>query len=109
MLKLAPGRLGRRLLALARGSFSGAVSDDGAKLRGDWVALDRCRYDEGSEQPTSGRIVDSDADLGDLCTRLRNASQGRCVIVRADDGYEVDSTASDPTLFRTKRPVPSAA
>lgn len=109
MLNLASKRLGQRLLALARGSFTDAVSQDTTRVRGDWVALDHCRYDEGSEQPSSGRVVDSDPELGDLCTRLRNASHRRCVIVRADDGYELSSVAGELTLFRAKSRESSAA
>lgn len=108
MKNLVSSRLGQRLLAFARASLR-AMAEDASSYAGRWVALDRCHYAEGSESPSSGRVVDSDPDLGELCSRLRNASRHRCVIVRVDDGYVPVVGAGEPTLRKVRTPLPSAA
>jgi hypothetical protein len=50
-------------------------------LRGRWVALDECRYDMRTAQVIEGSIVDSDEDLVELCTRMRQADMQHCAIV----------------------------
>lgn len=105
----SPTRFGQRLLALARGSVGSASKRDEAWYRGHWVALDHCRYEEAREQPSSGRIVDSDLDLGDLCERLRATPHRRCVVVRVNDGYRLDTEAREPTLTRSKDKLSPAA
>ncbi len=50
------------------------------QLRGRWVALDNCRYDEESLQPIEGDVVDADEDLAELCGRMRQAGRGSCAI-----------------------------
>jgi hypothetical protein len=50
------------------------------EYRGQWVAMDHCRYDENTMQPIEGDVVDSDSDLGDLCSRMREAGRSSCAI-----------------------------
>lgn len=101
MRTAAPSGLGQRLLDLALASLGGAPARAPEPAQ-QWVALDRCRYDEGSEHPSSGRIVDSDSELGELITRLRSASRRRCIVIRWDHDYERDPDAPD-TLRRVSR------
>lgn len=108
LLTLATSKLGQRLLALARESFQGS-KPDAHEFDGQWVALDHCRYDEGDEHPSSGRVIDSDRDLGDLCARLRSAGYRRCVIVRCEDGYTSDPSTGERRLRRVSGGYVSAA
>jgi hypothetical protein len=108
LFALAPSRLGQRLVALARESFQG-LKGDARALEGQWVALDHCRYDEGDAHPTSGRVVDSDPDLGDLVARLRQDGGHRCVIVRCEDGYELDPSTGERRLRRVSGGLITAA
>ncbi len=107
MLNLVSSRIAQRLMALAKASLRG-MTERTPSFAGQWVALDHCEYLHGGEQPSAGRIVDSDIDLSELCSRLRNASHRRCVIVRADDGYTSDGSQSSPALRRTRK-MPTAA
>ena len=50
------------------------------QLKGHWVALDNCRYDQTSLQPIEGDVVDADEDLAELCGRMRQAGRGSCAI-----------------------------
>jgi hypothetical protein len=106
----SPG-LTERLLRLARDSFARAIGEDSAgdRLRGQWVALDRCRYEGGFDQPVSGVVVDSDPDLAELCARLRTAGDHRCVILLCDASYALDSAARVPTLRRSISDSPCEA
>jgi hypothetical protein len=65
-------------------------------LQGLWVALDNCRYDQTTRQPIEGDIVDSDEDLGDLCSRLRELGRSSCVICYCDREPTVESRAEHP-------------
>ena len=51
------------------------------QFRGQWVALDNCRYDQSTRQPIEGDVVDSDADLADLCRRMRAAGRSSCAVL----------------------------
>jgi len=57
-------------------------------LRGRWVALDDCRYDTRTSQVIEGSVVDSDADLVELCTRMRRADLQHCAIVFCSEDDE---------------------
>ena len=46
-----------------------------------WVALDHCEYGEGGMEPREADVVDSDADLSELCARLTEDDRSRCAIV----------------------------
>ena len=67
-----------------------------AEFKGQWVALDNCRYDQSSMQPVEGDVVDADADLADLCGRLREGHRGSCAIVFCEGEVIVEQRASVP-------------
>ncbi len=56
-----------------------------SEFRGRCVALDGCRYDETTAQPTEGVVVDVDDDLVELCHRVREAALRSCSIVFCDE------------------------
>lgn len=60
-------------------------------LRGQWVALDNCRYDQSTLQPIEGDVVDSDEDLAALCSRMREAGRSSCAIFFCDEDVLVNS------------------
>lgn len=51
------------------------------RFRGFWVALDNCRYDHVTRQPTEGDVVDSDQNLADLCRRMRESGRSSCSVL----------------------------
>jgi len=51
------------------------------EFKGRWVAIDNCRYDQSTRQPVEGDVVDSDAELSELCSRMREAGHSACTIV----------------------------
>lgn len=53
-------------------------------LRGRWVAMDECSFDEATGRATEGMVVDADDDLAELCSRLRDSQWKNCSIVFAD-------------------------
>lgn len=55
-------------------------------LRGRWVAIGDCTYDETTGRATEGLVVDSDDDLAELCSRMRASAFKNCSIVFADSG-----------------------
>jgi hypothetical protein len=61
------------------------------KLRGLWVALDNCRYDQTTRQPIEGDVVDADEDLTELCHRMQEVGRTACAILFCDDDVVVDS------------------
>ena len=72
------------------------------EYRGRWVALDNCRYDARTAQPLEGTIIDSDEDLVELCTRIRQSENKHCAILFCED-------PGDLTPPSSVRPVPSPA
>jgi hypothetical protein len=62
--------------------------------QGRWVALDHCRYDQTTMQPIEGDVVDSDDDLGSLCSRMREAGMSSCAIRFCDSDEAVEVPAS---------------
>jgi hypothetical protein len=56
-----------------------------ASLRGRWVAMDDCSFDEATGRATEGMVVDADNDLAELCSRLRDSQWKNCSIVFADE------------------------
>ncbi len=56
--------------------------DDG--LRGRWVAIDDCRFDEVTGRAMEGSVVDVDDDLAELCARIRESEWKNCSIVFAE-------------------------
>jgi hypothetical protein len=65
-----------------------------ADFKGLWVALDNCRYDQSSMQPVEGDVVDADADIADLCGRLREAQKSSCAILFCDGEVIVEQRPS---------------
>jgi hypothetical protein len=52
-------------------------------LRGRWIALDDCCFDEASGRALEGLVVDADDDLAELCNRMRASQWRNCSIVFA--------------------------
>lgn len=50
------------------------------QLRGHWIALDHCRYDQATLEPIEGELVDADTDLAALCARMRSSDRGHCAV-----------------------------
>jgi hypothetical protein len=57
---------------------------DDQGLRGRWVAMDECSFDETTGRAMEGLVVDSDDDLAELCSRMRESKWKNCSIVFAD-------------------------
>ena len=53
-------------------------------LRGRWIAIDDCSFDESTGNATEGFVVDSDDDLATLCRRMRDSEHTNCSILFAD-------------------------
>ena len=63
------------------------------KFRGLWVAIDNCRYDPSTRQPVEGDVVDSDPQLSELCSRMREAGRSACTILFCDGDVYVEPAA----------------
>lgn len=61
------------------------------QFKGHWVALDNCRYDKATLQPTEGDVVDADVELVELCSRLRETGRTSCAILFCEDEVLVES------------------
>ncbi|MDH5672379.1 MAG: hypothetical protein OEZ06_09530 [Myxococcales bacterium] len=53
-------------------------------LKGRWIAMDDCSFDEATGNAMAGNVVDSDSDLAELCTRMRESEWTNCSIFFAD-------------------------
>ncbi|MBK8173272.1 MAG: hypothetical protein IPK60_23465 [Sandaracinaceae bacterium] len=53
-------------------------------LKGRWVALDQCRYDEHTGCALEGAVVDSDDNLAELCQRISESPWKGCAILFCD-------------------------
>lgn len=51
------------------------------EYQGYWVALDNCKFDPTTRQPTEGDVVDSDQDLTELCRRMREMGRSSCSVL----------------------------
>jgi hypothetical protein len=71
------------------------------EFRGRWVALDECRYDPRTAQPTEGTVVDADEDLVTLCSRMQATDSKHCAILYCDD------QTPDEALPVSSRPTPN--
>ena len=67
-----------------------------AELRGRWIALDDCSFDESTGRATEGLVVDSDDDLAELCARMRESEHTNCSIFLADS--ETPPTKGGPMV-----------
>lgn len=74
------------------------------EFKGLWVALDNCRYDQSSMQPVEGDVVDADADLADLCGRLREGQRGSCAILFCEGEVIVEQRPTPVPAERPARP-----
>jgi hypothetical protein len=54
-------------------------------LKGRWIAMDDCRFDEATGRATEGLVVDADDDLAELCARMRESKFTNCSILFADE------------------------
>jgi len=59
------------------------------------VALDNCRYDQVTRQPTEGDVVDSDRDLADLCRRMRESGRSSCSVLFCSGDVFVEQSNSN--------------
>ncbi len=55
-----------------------------SKFYGCWVAVENCRYDLDTGQPTEADVVDWDENLADLCDRLSDAGLTKCTVLFCD-------------------------
>ena len=62
------------------------------EFRGRWVALDECRYDPRTAQPTEGTVVDADEDLVALCSRMQDSDSKHCAILFCDERVSPEET-----------------
>jgi len=76
------------------------------EFRGRWVALDDCKYDPRTAQPTEGVVVDADEDLVDLCSRMQASDNKHCAILFCDDRILQEETPP-PSSPRPSRPPPT--
>ena len=67
-------------------------------FKGLWVALDNCRYDEGTMKPAEGDVVDADVELAALCSRMREARRTSCSILFCDGEVLVERPAPPPSV-----------
>jgi hypothetical protein len=70
------------------------------EFRGRWVALDGCRYDEGSGRAVEGSVVDVDDDLVELCTRIRESEYKNCAILFCGEDGEQEPPSGDDDPFQ---------
>jgi hypothetical protein len=64
------------------------------RFRGLWVALDNCRYDHVTRQPTEGDVVDADQNLADLCRRMRETGRSSCSVLFCSGDVFVESPSA---------------
>jgi hypothetical protein len=64
------------------------------EFRGRWVALDDCKYDPRTAQPTEGTVVDADEDLVALCSRMQASDSKHCAIHFCDHRVGREDIAS---------------
>jgi len=76
------------------------------EYRGRWVALDDCKYDPRTAQPTEGTVVDVDADLVALCSRMQASDSKHCAILFCEDRGSVSE--APPPAPQNAPPTPPA-
>ena len=55
------------------------------------MALDECRYDPRTAQPTEGTVVDADEDLVALCSRMQATDSKHCAILYCEEQLPDDA------------------
>jgi hypothetical protein len=88
---------------MIRSQMSWTQAAQSGEFRGQWVALDNCRYDRVSNQPVEGDVVDSDEDLAELCSRLQRSSRSKCTILFCDDDTIIEPTRNSSYPFEDRR------
>ena len=83
------------------------------EYRGRWVALDECKFDARTAQPSEGSVVDADTDLVALCARMQASDSKHCAILYCEDDGLMDERppvepAAGPDPYAAPR-VPLAA
>jgi hypothetical protein len=78
------------------------------EYRGRWVALDDCKYDPRTAQPTEGTVVDADEDLVALCSRMQDTDSKHCAILFCDERGAMTEDAP-PVSSRPPTPNPPRA
>ncbi|HJK98915.1 MAG TPA: hypothetical protein RMF84_16965 [Polyangiaceae bacterium LLY-WYZ-14_1] len=53
-------------------------------LQGRWVAIDGAIYEDASDRPSYGTVVDADEDPAELCARLRESAFRNCAVHYVD-------------------------
>lgn len=76
------------------------------ELKGKWVALDNCRYDNATLQPTQGDVVDWDEELVELCSRLRETGQTSCAILFCEEEMVVEARRAPASQSTLRRSLP---
>jgi hypothetical protein len=79
------------------------------EFRGRWVALDECRYDPRTAQPTEGTVVDADEDLVALCDRMQASDSKHCAILFCDDRALYEETPPSSSRHSAPPPAPPRA
>ena len=80
------------------------------EFRGRWVALDDCRYDPRTAQPSEGSVVDSDEDLVSLCSRLQASDNKHCAILFCEaNGFPEDTSPGSSRAPSPPLPSPPRA
>jgi hypothetical protein len=79
------------------------------EYRGRWVALDDCKYDPRTAQPTEGAVVDSDEDLAALCSRMQASDSKHCAILFCDERAFGDELPPASTRRTLPPPTPPRA
>jgi hypothetical protein len=78
------------------------------EFRGRWVALDECKYDPTTAQPAEGTVVDADADLVALCSRMQASDSKHCAILYCGE-RDPGSDAPPSTPRQGPMPMPPRA
>ncbi len=73
-------------------------------FRGRWVALDDCKYDPRTAQPSEGTVVDADEDLVALCNRMQASDSKHCAILYCDEARAADEPAPITARFAPAPP-----
>ncbi len=78
------------------------------EFRGCWVALDGCRYDPRTAQPTEGTVVDADEDLVALCSRMQASDSKYCAILFCEERVNEEEAGTTPRRPSGHAAAPSA-
>ncbi len=82
MPNIRRSEVSERAPLLQRMTWQEICHDDA--LRGRWIAMDECCFDQATGRATEGLVVDCDDDLAELCNRMRESEWKNCSIVFAE-------------------------